>query len=260
MLYPHDIHLWHRRLGHRRVAAVERAIKHSVIGVQLDKSSTPPAICVPCVAGKQHRDPFPSSEHTATRPMEIIYCDLRGPFNVRTRQHKIYWAVFTDLYSRTRHLALLGTKLSSELLAEYRAFEALGKARFGEKGAVLVFRCDGGGEFLGELKCYLRSQGTQYQQTIRDTPQQNGISERANRDIGEGLVSALVQSGLPDSFWGDAAQAFVHVTNRFPTAPIGDKTPHELWYGTKPNVSVTVGVVSSLQCLVVMYLYLVFVL
>jgi hypothetical protein len=78
--------------------------------------------------------------------MEIIYCDLRGPFNVRTRNHKIYWAVFIDLYSRTRHLALLGTKLSSELLAEYRAFEALGKARFGEKGAVLVFRCDGGGE------------------------------------------------------------------------------------------------------------------
>jgi hypothetical protein len=55
-----------------------------LLGVQLDKSTTPPAICVPCVAGKQHRDPFLSSEHTATRPMEIIYCDLRGPFNVRT--------------------------------------------------------------------------------------------------------------------------------------------------------------------------------
>jgi hypothetical protein len=150
MLYPHDIHLWHRRLGHRRVAAVERAIKHSVVGAQLEKSTAPPAICVPCVAGKQHRDTFPSSEHTATRPMEIIYCDLRGPFNVKTCQHKIYWAVFTDLYSCTHHLALLGTKLSSELLAEYRAFEALGNALFGEKGAVLVLRCDGGGEFLSE--------------------------------------------------------------------------------------------------------------
>jgi hypothetical protein len=197
MLYPHDIHLW-RRLGHRRVAAVERAIKHSVVGVQLDKSTTPPAICVPCVAGKQHRDPFPSSEHSASCPMEIIYCDLHGPFNVRTRQHKIYWAVFTDLYSRTRHLALLGTKLSSELLTEYRAFEALGKARFGEKGAVLVFRCDGGGEFLGELKRYLRSQGTQYQQTTWDIPQQNGISERANRDIGEGLMSVEKGVLIPD--------------------------------------------------------------
>jgi hypothetical protein len=134
------------------------------------------------------------------------------------RTHKIYWAVFTDLYSRTRHLALLGTKLSSELLAEYWAFEALGKARFGEKGAVLVFRCDGGGEFLGDLKRYLRSQGV------------------LTGTLVKGLYR-LVQSGLPDSFWGEAAQAFMHVTNRFPTAPLDDKTPYELWYGTKPDVS-----------------------
>jgi hypothetical protein len=39
-----------------------------------------------------------SPEHTA---MEIIYCDLHGPFNVRMCQHKIYWAVFTDLYFHT---------------------------------------------------------------------------------------------------------------------------------------------------------------
>jgi hypothetical protein len=84
--------------------------------------------------------------------MEIIYHDLCGPFNVRTCQHKTYWTVFTDLYSHTHHLALLGTKLSSELLTEYQGFEALGKACFGKKGAVLVFRCDGGGEFLDELK------------------------------------------------------------------------------------------------------------
>jgi hypothetical protein len=76
----------HSTTGIRRAAAVERAIKHSF---QLDKSTIPPAICVPCVPGK-HRDPFPSSEHTATRPMKIIYCDLCGPFNVRTCQHKIY--------------------------------------------------------------------------------------------------------------------------------------------------------------------------
>jgi hypothetical protein len=153
----------------------------------------------------------------------------RGPFNVRTHNHKIYWAVFTDLYSRTCHLALLGTKLSSELLAEYQAFEAL----VGEKGAVLVFRCDGGGEFLGDLKCYLRSQGTQYQQTTWDTPQQNGISEHANRE--SCVVTCAVR--FARLLLGEATQTFVHVTNQSPTAPLGDKTPYGLWYGTKPDVS-----------------------
>ncbi|KIM19993.1 hypothetical protein M408DRAFT_30751 [Serendipita vermifera MAFF 305830] len=58
-LYPHDLYPWHCRFGHRRIAAVERAIKHSLLGVQLDASTSSPSICVPCVAGKQHTGPFP---------------------------------------------------------------------------------------------------------------------------------------------------------------------------------------------------------
>jgi hypothetical protein len=237
--YPLDIELWHRRFGHRSTPAVQRAIQHSVQGVTLDSSSkTPsPSLCVPCLAGKQHRDPFPAAEHRATRPLEIIYCDLRGPFPVRTRHHEIYWAIFTDLYTKIRYLALLKSKRPDELLTHYKTFVALGKARLGEHTSVITFRCDGGGEFLGSFKKYLISQGTQYQQTTRDTPQQNGISERANRDIGEGVVTALAQSGLPDTFWGEAATAFVHITNRFPTARLGDKTPYEMWHGDKPDVS-----------------------
>ncbi|KIM24024.1 hypothetical protein M408DRAFT_27463 [Serendipita vermifera MAFF 305830] len=160
-LYPHDLYLWHCRFGHRRIAAVERAIKHSLLGVKLDTSTSSPSICVPCVAGKQHRDPFPSSEHKTSCPMEIIYCDLRGAFN--THNHKSYWA---DLYSRV----LLGTKLSSELLTEYKAFESLGKACFD----VIVV-------------------GAQYQQTTRNTPQQNGISEHANRDTGEPAALTMLR-------------------------------------------------------------------
>jgi len=58
---------------------------HSVVGAQLDNPKMPDSsICVPCIAGKQHRDPFPSSEHHATHSMEIVYCDLHGPFDVRT--------------------------------------------------------------------------------------------------------------------------------------------------------------------------------
>lgn len=236
-IYPHDLTLWHKRFGHRSPKSVEHAIKHSVTGASLELSTEPPSHCVACIAGKQHRDPFPSSLHTASRPMEIISCDLRGPFHVQTHSGKLYWAVFTDSYTRYRKLALLSSKKSTELLMHYKEFEAQGKARFGQDNSVLIFRCDGGGEFIGMLKDYLLSVGTEYQQTTRATPQQNGISERANRDIGEGIVSALVQSGLPDTFWGEAALAFVYVTNRFPTAPLGTTTPYERWYGHKPDVS-----------------------
>ena len=226
----------HLRFMHQNAPAVASAIKKSVVGVTLTSDAPMPDICPPCIAGKQHRLPFPSSHHTATCPMEIIYCDLRGPFHVQTHSHKLYWAVFTDLYFRWRYLALLGSKRSEELLHHYKLFEAQGKTQHGLAATVQQFRCDGGGEFIGALKQYLEQQGTRYQQTTRNTPQQNGISERANRDIGEGVVSLLVQSGLSDQWWGEAALAFVYTTNRFPTAPLGDRTPYELWYSTKPDV------------------------
>lgn len=84
---------------------------------------------------------------------------------------------------------------------------------------------------------YLESEGIVHRHTTRATPQSNRISERAQRDIGEGVVSALAQSGLPDSLWSEAARAFVYVTNRLPGKRSGKQTPHELWYGNKPNVS-----------------------
>jgi hypothetical protein len=238
-LAAQDLELWHKRFGHHNVRSVAQAIKNSVIGATITSDSIPPSICVPCLAGKQHRFPFPASEHKATRPMEIVYCDLRGPFPVQTHSHKIYWAIFSDLYTRWRVLTLLSTKKSAELLTYYKRFEAQGKAVHGQDASILIFHNDGGGEFIGELKTYVESQGTLFQQTTCKTPEQNGISERANRDIGEGLVSLLVQSGMADQWWGEAALAFTHIANHFPTAPLGDKTPYEAWYKVKPDVSVT---------------------
>ena len=180
-LAAQDLQLWHNRFMHRNVQSVASAIKNSVLGVQLNSTTQPPALCIPCIAGKQHRLPFPSSEQKATRPMQIVYCDLRGPFHVQTHSHKLYWAVFTDLFTHWRHLALLSSKRSAELLEHYKLFEAQGKAQNGQDASVVHFRCDGGGEFVGDLKRYLATQGTIYGQTTRNTPQQNGISERANR-------------------------------------------------------------------------------
>lgn len=232
-----DIGLWHQRFAHRSHRMVKHAIKHSVDGAQITSNAEPPKMCIPCLAGHQSRFPFHPSIHEADRPMQIIYCDLRGPFHVQTFAKKLYWAVFTDSKTRWRHLALLSSKRSEELLQHYKFFEAQGKAQHGQDASVVIFRCDGGGEFIGALKQYLFTQGTRYQETTRNTPQQNGISERANRDIGEGIVSLLTQSGLPDQWWGEAALAFVHVTNRFPVAALGDKTPYELFYGHRPDVS-----------------------
>ena len=76
------------------------------------------------------------------------------------------------------------------------------------------------------------------QHTVRNRPQQNGVAERANRTMAEGITAMLTESGLPLSFWGEALASYVHVWNCLPTSAIlKATTPYELWHGRKPDVS-----------------------
>ena len=79
--------------------------------------------------------------------------------------------------------------------------------------------------------------GITRQYTVRARPQQNGVAERANRTIEEHVVAMLEESGLPPSFLGQAVAAYVHIWNRCSTTSLTSKTPYELWYCKKPDVS-----------------------
>jgi transposase InsO family protein len=88
-----------------------------------------------------------------------------------------------------------------------------------------------------EFDRFLKEHGTLRQHTTTQTPQQNGVVERANSDIGEGIKAMLSQSGLPNSFWAEAAHTFVHTSNHFPSRALGLTTPYEHFHGKKPSVS-----------------------
>jgi hypothetical protein len=70
--------LWHRRLVHIGEAKIEQALKHALAqGLKVDSDNPIPHICVPCVHGKQHRDPFPAkASHRSKTPFERIHSDL----------------------------------------------------------------------------------------------------------------------------------------------------------------------------------------
>jgi hypothetical protein len=42
---------------------------------------------------------------------------------------------------------------------------------------------------------------------------------------------------MPPSFWGEAISSFIHVSNKVTTASLHGATPHEAFYGDKPNLS-----------------------
>ncbi len=57
---------------------------------------------------------------------------------------------------------------------------------------------------------YLKAAGIHCQHTVRNEPHQNGVAERANWTIGEGVTAILKELHLPPSFWGYALNAFVY--------------------------------------------------
>ena len=87
--------LWHHHMGHIGEAAT-RSLLQSVKGVTFppgDKLSK----CEPCIIGKHARSSHPSSTtHKTTELLELVFCDLCGPFPVLTPHGKLYLAAFLE--------------------------------------------------------------------------------------------------------------------------------------------------------------------
>lgn len=88
-----------------------------------------------------------------------------------------------------------------------------------------------------EFTAYLANHGIQRQHTVRNEPHQNGIAERANRTLAEGITAMLNEARVPKSFWGHALGTFVHVHNRSPSSALASGTPYSNFYKKKPDVS-----------------------
>ena len=83
----------------------------------------------------------------------------------------------------------------------------------------------------------MAKEGIRHEFTIPHTPQQNGVAERLNRTLIEGVRTMLADSRLPHRFWAGALSTCVYLRNRSPTKAVTGVTPYEAWSGTKPDVS-----------------------
>ena len=95
----------------------------------------------------------------------------------------------------------------------------------------------------------LACKGVIQEYTVPYSPQSNGICERLNRTIMGAAVCMLFDANLPKCYWQEAVNYAVFIRNMCPTDILGKKTPNELWFGRKPNISklITFGAVVYCQ-------------
>jgi len=154
-----------------------------------------------------HANPFPISHSRGSRPLQLIHSDVHGPVKVSTHQGYCYWVSFIDDFSCFKAVYLL--KQKSETFAAFKQFKAWAENITGQKLGTLCDDKDG--EYMSrEFEAFCIDHGIQRQHSAWNCPQQNGVAERANRTLEEGVISMLYESGMPLSFWREALASFVH--------------------------------------------------
>ncbi|KAJ3489457.1 hypothetical protein NLJ89_g11528 [Agrocybe chaxingu] len=232
---PLDLNLWHRRFAHHSYADVKKMIQEGLVtGLVLDNQQQPDPICEPCLAGKMHSNPFPSSPSHSLQPLELIHTDLHGPLPVASREGYHYWITFIDDCTRFRAIMML--KKKSDAFNAFRLYKAYAENQLGCK--IKSMQDDKGGEYMSTAFIKFTDDcGIFRRHTTRNRPQMNGVAERANRTISDDVTAMITESRLPPSFWSYCLAAHVHVWNRLPTAPLPHTTPFEAWHKKKPDVS-----------------------
>ena len=227
--------IWHKRLAHAHMDLLNKLSKNDlVIGLPKLKFSKD-RICEACQKGKQVKSSFKSKNVVSTsRPLQLLHMDLVGPSRIRSRGGNLYIFVIVDDFSRFTWTLFLSHKSDT-----FNAFKRFAKVVQNEKGTTIVsLRSDHGKEFENEdFSCYCFENGINHNFSAPRTPQQNGVVERKNRCLEEMARTMLNDSPLPKSFWADAINTACYVMNRALIRPILKKTPYELYFGRKPNIS-----------------------
>jgi transposase InsO family protein len=129
-----------------------------------------------------------------------------------------------DDYSCFKAVYML--KRKSEAFAAFKQFKVWAENVTGKRLGSL--HNDKGGKYMSqEFEAFCIDHGIQRQHTVRNQPQQNGVAERANRTMEEGIICMLHKLEMPPSFWGEALLSFIHVHNWLVTTALPESTPYE---------------------------------
>ncbi|GJZ41108.1 putative ribonuclease H-like domain-containing protein [Tanacetum coccineum] len=155
--------------------------------------------CVACQKGKQHKASCKTKlVSSISQPLQILHMDLFGPTSVRSVNHKTYYLVVTDDYTRFSWVFFLATK--DETSGILKTFITGIENQINHK--VNIIRCDNGTEF-----------------------QNNDMNQFCG------------MKGIKREFSAEAVSTASYVQNRVLVTKPHNKTPYELLHGRPPSIS-----------------------
>ncbi|QRV95655.1 Gag-Pol-like polyprotein/retrotransposon [Ceratobasidium sp. AG-Ba] len=228
---------WHRALGHTSMESLRVMAKEGMVkGMELKGSAPQEHFCEACVQGKHKVTPFPAVSETKVEKVgDLTVSDVWGPASVAAIGGYKYYVSFTDVATRFTTLYFMRDK--TKVLDQYKDYEAFIANLHSRK--LRTVRFDNGREYLNApLLAHIASQGTSFETTAPHSSAQNGIAERLNQTIADRGRAMRLAAQLPKYLWVEAFRHACYLKNRTYTRSLVEKkTPYELMYGVKPDVS-----------------------
>ncbi len=185
-----------------------------------------------CKETKSTTPHYQRGTRSIKQPGEVVHVDLVGSFEPDMNGYK-QMMVFID--EATRFKSVLGLKNRGDthkLLKNYTEDMQLAGV------TVDCIRGDGAGE-LGRSRIFrqeLKNLALKLESSPPYTHQQQGLVERAIRQVVEGGRTQLARSYLGNGFWFYACQDFTFKSNCLPHQSLGGDSPYErLHPGGKPR-------------------------
>ena len=165
---------------------------------------------------------------------ELIHGDLVGPMPVESVSRCKYGFVLMDDYSRASWVLPLRAK--SDAPVEFKKWATMMENGTGRTIKMVMF--DNAKELVaGKMQEYCDERGIRIISSTPYSPPSNGIAERLVGVATYGTRAMLRDSSLPPRFWAEAMTTFMYLRNRTPTTANEGKTPYELFYKIKPDIS-----------------------
>nr|GFB24314.1 putative ribonuclease H-like domain-containing protein [Tanacetum cinerariifolium] len=184
-----ESNLWHRRLGHINLRAMNKLVKGNLVRGLPSKVFENNHTCVACKKGKQHRASCKSKPVCSiSQPLQRLHMDLFGPNFIKSLNKKSYCLVVTDDYSRFSWVFFLATK--DETSTILKTFITGIENQINHK--VKIIRSDSRTKFKNhDLNQFCRMKGVKREFSVAITPHQNGVAERKNRTLIEAARTML---------------------------------------------------------------------